>query len=66
MFQTRGELFAEIAQVAEHHTDGIRAVAMQINQRAERPLRAAEQPVDRALLVALHMIGVELAQEVVT
>ncbi|MOA22324.1 hypothetical protein D3C78_1428730 [compost metagenome] len=38
---------------------------MQINQCAECALRATEQPVNRALLVALHMVSVELAQEVI-
>src|SRR5690606_13916889 len=65
IIQTRGELLAEVAQVIEYHTDGIRTVTMQIDKCAEGTLRTAEQPVDWTLLVALHMVGIELAQEVV-
>src|SRR5690606_20980578 len=65
IIQTRSELLAEIAQVAEHHADSIRAISVQVDQCAEGALGAAEQPVDGALLVALHMVGIELAKEVV-
>ncbi|MNR60562.1 hypothetical protein D3C85_1820790 [compost metagenome] len=38
---------------------------MHVDQRIEAALGAGEQPVDRSLLVAFHMVGIELAQQVI-
>ena len=66
MILVRGELGAELAQVIiEHHTDRIRAVAVHVDQRIEAALGTGEQPVDGPFLVAFHMVGVELAEEVI-
>ena len=60
-----GQLGAELAQVVvEHHADRIRAVAVHVDQRVEAALGAGEQPVDGALLVALHVVVVEILEEV--
>ena len=59
------QLGAELAQVVvEHHADRIRAVAVHVDQRVEAAFGAGEQPVDGALFVALHMVVVEVLQEV--
>ena len=61
-----GELGSELAQVVvEDHADGVRAVAVHINQGIEAAFWAGEQPVDRALFVKLDVVGVELLDEVV-
>ena len=56
----------ELAQViVEDHADRIRAVAVHVDQRVEAALGAGKQPVDGALLVALHMVGVEILEEII-
>ena len=46
--------------------DGVRLVAVHVDQRLEAILLAAvEQPVNRALLVDLQMVFVEVVQEVI-
>jgi len=61
-----GELGAELAQVViKHQADCIRAVAVHVDQRVKAALRAGEQPIDRALFIALHMVGVELTEEII-
>ena len=66
MVFVRSQFGAELAQVVvEHHADGIRAIAVHVDQRIEAALRAGKQPVDGTLLVALHMVAVEILEEVV-
>ena len=57
-----GHEFAQI--VVEDDADGIGAVAMQIDERVERPFGRGEQPVDRAFLVPLDMLLVKILHEI--
>ena len=57
--------FLELAQVVvQDHRDGIRLVAVHVDQHVEAALGAGEHPVDRALLVHLEVVVVELFEEV--
>ena len=58
----RADEFAQV--VVEDDRDRVAAIPVHVDQRVERPLGAGEHPVDRALPVALHMVGVEILGEV--
>ena len=59
------QLADELAQVVvQQDRDRVALIAVHVDQRVERALGAGEHPVDRALLVALHVVGVEILGEI--
>ena len=52
--------------VVEDDREGVRAVAVHVNQGVEMPLGAGEEPIDGALLVAFDVVRVEVLEEVAT
>ena len=52
------------AKVAEDLSNRSGMVAVKVDERRECPFRTGEEPVDRTLLVALKMIGVEVLHEI--
>ena len=61
----RSELDPEIAQIAvENDADRVRAIAVHVDERVKAALGAGKQPVDGPLLVALHMVVVEVPEKI--